>query len=489
MWVATSLGAMFVAAPCGMVRGVAAQEVPGQVAPVQETPEKKGPAREAPSRVIVIDETVPEKTPPSGVPAPDGGNSKPVPAVPPGANSVPAVLDAVHPRFGERPLRVIILSDGQDENGQPRLTMRYVTDDEVAGANHKFWIGVRVEPATATLRSQLKLANDQGVVVLDTMPESPARKAGLKPHDIVLGLAADEAPAGAAEASVSKPVGDTGALVKQVEEAGAAGKELSLVCLSGGGRVVLRVKPETRPTDAAPDAGGEVQGIAVGSQIGDTPRFFQIAPNGVPPAGGIAVFTPGAVVADRLDTTNTNAVKADLSIGIQRKDNQPAQITVKWGDQSWSTSEDRLEVLPEPIRSQVGTILGKGSPAATGSIRFAPATIPRAAIAAESPPGVVRSNVPPAPPKVPAPKSASNALQQAAEALAREELARVRALKRYPPTVEGEPNGSADRLDRIEKSLAELIELQKALVPALQSLAERETKPVTPSTTDKPANR
>src|SRR3972149_5705182 len=50
----------------------------------------------------------------------------------------------------------------------------------------KYWIGLLGGPVTPELRYQLDIPEDQGVMVRDVVPESPAAEAGLKSFDIVL---------------------------------------------------------------------------------------------------------------------------------------------------------------------------------------------------------------------------------------------------------------------------------------------------------------
>ncbi len=79
--------------------------------------------------------------------------------------------------FDVVPLRVVVEDTGTDENGRPRLSVRYLRPNESAFPTAKYWIGVRAEAATAALRAQLRLPEDQGVVVGEVMPDSPAQKA------------------------------------------------------------------------------------------------------------------------------------------------------------------------------------------------------------------------------------------------------------------------------------------------------------------------
>lgn len=56
-------------------------------------------------------------------------------------------------------------------------------------------LGVIVEPLHPALRDQLSLADDQGVLVREVVPDSPAAKVGIKPHDILLELGGKAVPA------------------------------------------------------------------------------------------------------------------------------------------------------------------------------------------------------------------------------------------------------------------------------------------------------
>jgi len=49
-------------------------------------------------------------------------------------------------------------------------------------------LGVHVEKPSVTLADQLDLPADQGLIIVDVMPDSAAAKAGLKPHDVLLEL-------------------------------------------------------------------------------------------------------------------------------------------------------------------------------------------------------------------------------------------------------------------------------------------------------------
>jgi membrane-associated protease RseP (regulator of RpoE activity) len=87
---------------------------------------------------------------------------------------------------------------GETRDAQTRRPWRYVQGDQslvplalrlsgVTGLeNGKFWIGVECREAQPDLRAQLGLDDGQGLVVVHVAEESPAAKAGIKQHDVVV---------------------------------------------------------------------------------------------------------------------------------------------------------------------------------------------------------------------------------------------------------------------------------------------------------------
>ena len=49
-----------------------------------------------------------------------------------------------------------------------------------------YWLGVSCTELADDFRDELKLDEAKGVVVMDVVPDSPAAKAGLKKHDVLL---------------------------------------------------------------------------------------------------------------------------------------------------------------------------------------------------------------------------------------------------------------------------------------------------------------
>ncbi len=217
----------------------------------------------------------------------------------------------------------------------------------------------------------------------------------------------------------------------------------------------------------------------------------------------MTLFAPRAVVTTEKSRSETKSSE-NLSINIEQKNDEPTRVTVRSGDETWTTTADRLDVLPERFRERVKAMLNHGTPAASGRIRFEPNV-------QFFEPGPTGKVVPPtveAGAKAPKPvlakpgKIAPEQLRERAEAVAREELARARMVhakalaearelqtrlerleaERSKRQQADEPMSkeAESRLDRIEKSLAELVELQKGLVPALKALVEKEAKPAVP---------
>ena len=98
----------------------------------------------------------------------------------------------------------------------------------------KTWmIGVTCQPASPVLRSQLQLDDDIGMVVSRVLQGGAGEKAGIKSNDIL--MFADQ-----------KPLGNRKQLSDVVNEAGAAGKNVSFTILRGGEEISLAVTPTER---------------------------------------------------------------------------------------------------------------------------------------------------------------------------------------------------------------------------------------------------
>ncbi len=195
------------------------------------------------------------------------------------------------------------------------------------------WIGIRGRNVTEpVLRTQFQLAQDMGVVIEEVVRESPAAKAGLRRHDILL-------------RANGEPVLSMEELSRMVASGDAKPIELLLIRLGEEEKII--VVPEERPPGLE-NSGGHGGGFGFGPDDADplgALRMFR---------GGIAVPPQGGVMAFNSSLPNGYVVT------MTRENNQPVKITVKKGDKTWTIvgdDEESLAELPEDVREHVEGIL------------------------------------------------------------------------------------------------------------------------------------
>lgn len=223
------------------------------------------------------------------------------------------------------------------------------TEEAEADAEPAYWIGIQGAPITSdVLRTHLQLGGDVGVVVERVMPDSPAAKAGLRKHDILIGVNKES-------------IGDLSLLQKAVAE--GHGKPIDLKVIRLAKEEKITVTPEERPAELAnfgqQPAPGQLHGMIPGleGQLGDLFRQFdggdgQFRMFGLAPGGqgfGLAGIPDG------------------VKVSVTREGDGPATITVEKGDQKWTVKGDdekAIAELPEDIRPLVTQLLeGNGAPA------------------------------------------------------------------------------------------------------------------------------
>jgi membrane-associated protease RseP (regulator of RpoE activity) len=130
--------------------------------------------------------------------------------------------------------------------GERRRVPLTVADDVTAGrllsalaVRHleapTYRVGVEVSDASSTLRAQLKLPTDQGIVIDRVLPDTPAQKAGFQAHDVLLTV--NGKPLTKSE--------DLSAAVKASE-----GKALKFELMRGGQKMEITATPEKRDETA-----------------------------------------------------------------------------------------------------------------------------------------------------------------------------------------------------------------------------------------------
>lgn len=242
---------------------------------------------------------------------------------------------------------------------QPVLPLR--AGDRRGGA--PVWIGAMCASADATLRHQLGLGEGVGLVVARVMPGSPADRAGLKVHDVVVAI--DGAP-----------VGDLAALMKAVESAGAEGLKLEIIRVGKKQSVV--VVPGPRPVDDVLIRPGLTlpPGVGIDPQIRDEhirrlqeevdklrgrlpeadekrlQEWLDQMKRGENQPLRLQLFGPGLVMKG-------SALPDGVKVVIERSGDAPARVTVTRGTEKWEVTEKELDKLPEEFRETVRAMVEK----------------------------------------------------------------------------------------------------------------------------------
>lgn len=189
----------------------------------------------------------------------------------------------------------------------------------------EYWLGVNCEPAGETLRAQLGLGEGEGLVVRGVEKESPAAKAGIQSHDVLI-------------AAGDQRLKDVAGLMKVLDE--NKEKTVTLKLYRAGKEMKLEATAAKRPEGQreirirAPEAGQLARDLRL--------RFFH--PGLVLPPGK----SPRVELPD------------DVSVQIERHGKDPAKIRVRRGDKKWELTEEQLGNLPEDMRPLVEGMLGRG---------------------------------------------------------------------------------------------------------------------------------
>ncbi|MGZ0164066.1 MAG: PDZ domain-containing protein [Planctomycetales bacterium] len=199
----------------------------------------------------------------------------------------------------------------------------------------KFWIGLNCAEVSPALRSQLKLKDGIGLLVVNAFEGSPSQKAGLKQHDIV--VKADDTEIGA-----------VGQLIEAVQKAGDS--ELKLEIMREGQSKTITVKSAERPKGQQGDF------VYLPSAGGEHRLLFSS------PDGALTLVEPGVVLNNKSKWTNSHMVDRRLpngvSITVTRKAGEKASVHVEQDDKTWDITPDQLDQLPEDLRPHVQAMLG-----------------------------------------------------------------------------------------------------------------------------------
>jgi hypothetical protein len=253
-----------------------------------------------------------------------------------------------------------------DKPARPNLPPQGLADedDQSRPAPPKFWIGLLGGPIPAEnpLRAHVDLPENQGLLVANIVPKSPAAKAGLKQYDILL-------------KGNGKDLHEMKDLIDLVMSEGAKKGQITLDVLRHNKHETVNLKPEDRPVDAEMQPGDEGRsGFGIGQSGPMMPGDPFGALQGMPRPNGPMQFNfrnfgPGVIVGGDPFAGLPNGV----SISVEKKNDQPAHITVQRGDDKWDITGDgpeALKKLPDDLRPTVDRMLhgGGGMGGAIGGI-------------------------------------------------------------------------------------------------------------------------
>jgi membrane-associated protease RseP (regulator of RpoE activity) len=271
------------------------------------------------------------------------------------------------------PATAVVIGQSQralaaDEEAEGRIVEISPSGDELPATEEgendasveapKYWIGLQGRPIDSpVLRTHLQLADDVGVLVENVVPGSPAEKAGLRQHDIIIAVDGE-------------PISAVTALQEVVAERGKKAIELKVIRLAKERKI--SVTPEDMPADLQVNPSGSDRAGVGGPLPAFDAIMRQFQQGGVP--GGVRVFGPGMVLGGQ--AFDPNQVPHGVSVSITREGEGPAEITVKKGGENWklkSDDEEALKKLPDDVRPFVTQMLEgtrPGQPVQQGAMRF-----------------------------------------------------------------------------------------------------------------------
>ncbi len=245
--------------------------------------------------------------------------------------------------------KIIRIGPADAQNEVPNLP---VPDGRERPEMPKYWIGLLGGPVTPEVRHHVQLPENQGLMIREVVPDSPAAKAGIEQFDIL--LRANDAE-----------LHEMTDLVDLVRTQGEQKSQITLEVLRHGKRDAVYITPEERPAHVAQQGGGFGRGFGDGFG-GGFGHGFGDGFGG--PEGGAGFdfrhFGPGVIVGR--GGAGIAGMPNGVSVSIQKQDGEPTKITVKRGDETWEVVGDdaeSLKQLPDDLRPFVERMLHGGGPA------------------------------------------------------------------------------------------------------------------------------
>ena len=171
----------------------------------------------------------------------------------------------------EKPAPLVLLREGNRMTLQVRPVVRVTLGPTTATPTpREYFLGISVTAIEPVLRAQLRLSQPHAVIVNQVMPDSPAAKAGIALHDIIVSFD-------------GKPIIDPGELAQMVQATGGKPIVVELIGKGGKPRSVTVTPGRKKLETSQAQPGGQPNPLAEYRS----------------PVFNYDVVLPGAIVGDR----------------------------------------------------------------------------------------------------------------------------------------------------------------------------------------------
>lgn len=234
------------------------------------------------------------------------------------------------------PLRIAVPTAGAEDAAH---LLAFAAGDNEALPTSEFWIGVGLDRELPPLVKE-QLGIEHGLVVIDPFPDSPATKAGIEQHDILIK---------AGETPLKEPAD----LIKALDAAKES--ELTLTLIRDGKETTVKVTPTRRPKAEEQQLQYKVSPAQPPELQEEIKRLEEVLQKLKGKAGGDGLslsFVHPPILARTRVLAQAEFPK-DLRVQITKEGEGPATIKVKQGDKEWEVTEDKLAELPPEVRRHV----------------------------------------------------------------------------------------------------------------------------------------
>lgn len=218
-----------------------------------------------------------------------------------------------------------------------------------------YWIGVDGRAIGREIAERLNLKADQGVILDEVMPDSPAAKAGLAKDDVILSVG--DRPVTSIEELAAAIAGSQGNPIKlNIQRTGQAMSiDVTPAKRAAGPQVIVLGEKgeEGEEIDAAKE---RLEGLM--RQLGKRVEKTREAAEGPRVIYRALSGQPGSSL--------TGDLPDDMDVTIQKRGHQPARVIVKQGEKMWKTTENELGMLPAESQAYVARVLGRPAVGAMG---------------------------------------------------------------------------------------------------------------------------